>query len=168
MNPTSFRYIFLQNGVGACLFNVLLNGLIGWGLVRERTELPVWGPESVVGDTVITAFLLAFLTYLIVARQARKDLACGKVEPLVLSAGLRQLLDRFPQANLPRAFMLGLVGVMCFAVPVVAWFGAIGVASMESMHFIAYKACFAGVEAAVLTPLTVILAVNGSAEPVAS
>jgi hypothetical protein len=60
------RFVLLDNGVGAFVVNLMINGVIAWLLFCKATRVPMWGQSSIAGDTIATAFLLPAITCLIV------------------------------------------------------------------------------------------------------
>jgi hypothetical protein len=66
LTPAQRRFVLLDNGVGAFVVNLMINGVIAWLLFRKATRVPMWGQSSIAGDTIATAFLLPAITCLIV------------------------------------------------------------------------------------------------------
>jgi hypothetical protein len=82
LTPAQRRFVLLDDGVGAFVVNLLLNGAIAWLLFRKATHVPMWGQSSIADDTIVTAFLLPAITCLIaksqrVARDSRARRARG-------------------------------------------------------------------------------------------
>ena len=152
LSPAHRRLLVLDNGVGSAVFNFLLNGLIAWLLFRTATEVPLWGASSVAGDTLATAFLLPFLTCLIVSRAVERRVTQGHV-PRLAPADLPQAA--WPRrSTLARSLFLGAAGVVLAAVPVVAVLSISGFSGFAGLWpFVGFKATFAALLAAVVTPL---------------
>jgi hypothetical protein len=145
------RLLIVDNGVVSALFNFLLNGAIAWALFRSAAHVPLWGEQSVAGDTLITAFLLPLLTCLIVSRLVTRQVEQGHVPPL-------------RGANLPfsgpsrlstgvRGTLLGVTAMAFAAAPLVGALDASGFSGFALWPFVAFKAAFAAVLAAAVTPL---------------
>jgi Mg/Co/Ni transporter MgtE len=148
------RYLLVEQGIGAAIFNLLLNAGIAWLMVRSLEKVPTWGSDmSIVGDTIGTAFLLPFFTCLIVTRLARGQVRSGRLPPLPWHRTSHAALRRLPARTLPRAALLGLVCVIAFA-PVVVWaLAALEVNELGVWRFVAFKALFAAALAAVVSPV---------------
>jgi len=146
------RLLILDNGVGSAVFNFLLNGLIAWLLFRTATAVPLWGQQSVAGDTLITAFLLPFFTCLIVSRIVERRVTQGHV-PRLAAAELPP--GAWPhRSTLARSLFLGVAGVLLAAVPVVALLSFSGFSGFAGVWpFVGFKATFAALLAAIVTPL---------------
>ena len=146
------RLLVLDNGVASAAFNFLLNGVIAWLLFRTATAVPMWGESSVGVDTLITAFLLPFLTCLIVSRTVERRVTQGHVSRLAQAELPR---GAWPQrSTLARSLFLGAAGVLLAAVPVVAALSLAGFAGFAGpWPFVGFKATFAALLAAVVTPL---------------
>src|SRR6185369_14816725 len=82
MSSTQRRYLLIEQGVGAAVFNFFVNAVIAWAMFRAHPTVPLWGQQSIMGDTIGTCFILPFLTCLIVTRLARGHVRTGKVPPL--------------------------------------------------------------------------------------
>ena len=66
MSPGHLRFLLLEQGIGSAVVNFLLNGAIAWLVFRGVAQVPLWGQQSIAGDTIGTCFFLPFLTTLIV------------------------------------------------------------------------------------------------------
>ena len=62
LSAEQWRFLLLEQGIGAAVFNFLVNGGLAWLIVRGATKVVMWGPESIAGDTIGTAFVLPLLT----------------------------------------------------------------------------------------------------------
>ena len=145
------RLLVIDNGVVSAIFNFLLNGAIAWALFRTVAHVPLWGEQSVANDTLATAFLLPFLTCLIVSRLVARQVAKGHVPPL---HGVDLPLIRGSRLSpLSRAMLLGVAGVVLAALPLVAVLHASGFSGFALWPFIGFKATFGALLAAAVTPL---------------
>ena len=145
------RFLVIEQGAVPTVFNLLLNGAIAWALFRSAPHVPLWGESSVGVDLLATAFLLPFLTCLIVSPLVRRHVRDGKVPPL-------------PAAQLPhtgwsdrsamlRGLVLGAAGVVFGALPLV-W--ALSLAQAQPLavgEFVAFKAVWAALLALAVTPI---------------
>jgi hypothetical protein len=145
------RLLIVDNGIVSALFNFVLNAAIAWALFRTAVQVPLWGEQSVAGDTLITAFLLPFLTCLIVSRLVAKQVTQGHVPPLRADDPPLAAFSR--RSTLARGTLLGVASVALAAVPVVAALHASGFAGFALWPFIGFKATFAALLAAAVTPL---------------
>jgi hypothetical protein len=156
------RYILLEQGLGAAIFNFLLNGAIAWLLFRRLETVPLWGAESIAGDTIGTSLLLPFLTCLIVTRLARRALRAGRLGPLGWTRVSHPVLRWLPQGTAARGGALAAICLVALAPPTLAGLAALGVESLRLWPFVAFKASFAAAAAAVVTPIVALWAI---AEP---
>lgn len=157
------RFLLLEQGVGSALFNFLLNGVIAWLVFGSLERVPLWGEQSIAGDTVGTAFLLPFFTCLIVTRLARGQVRSGKLPPLAWRRAEHAALGLLPHGTFARALVLGVVCVAVAAPPSLWLLGRLGVDDMSSWGFVAFKAGFAAVLAAIVTPLIALCALGDAA-----
>ena len=165
MLPRDRRYLILTCCIGSAIVNAIINGGLGWGLTHTYPVLPLWRIPGVVADIAGTAFGVTFGTCLGMALQIRRDMRLGKVGPVEASAlsafspRVAALVARFPVGVLKRSVGLGAVSVI-FALPVVVGLLVLGIGSMERVPFIALKAGFAALQAAMVTPLIALAALG--------
>jgi len=151
------RYLLIEQGIGSAIFNLLLNGAIAWFMTRSLERVPLWGTDlSIAGDTIGTTFMLPFFTCLIVTRLARGQVVRGRLPPVAWRRDSHAALGRLPARTLPRALVLGLATLVAVA-PVAVW--ALTVFEVNDLgvwRFVAFKALFAAVLAAIVTPIVAL------------
>jgi hypothetical protein len=145
------RYLVVEQGLGSVIVNLLLNTAIAWLLFRGMTVVPLWGRESIAGDTIGTAFVLPFLTTLIASTLVRGQVRAGHVPALELAD--RSPLRRLPRPLAARGAVLGGATLLVVGVPTATALAAAGVGDMALREFIAFKAVFAAALGAVVTPV---------------
>jgi hypothetical protein len=150
VSPEQRRYLLLEQGIGAGVFNVALNAGIAWAMFRGLETVPLWGQQSIAGDTIGTAFMLPFLTTLIASRVVRGHVRRGRVAAMSWADGAARFV---PRRLSRRGALLGIVCLVAVALPAAAALGALGVERMSFGTFITFKALFAGVLATAVTPL---------------
>ncbi len=145
------HFLRIDQGLIPALINVVLNGVIAWAILRAHAEVPLWGDPSVGVDLLATGFLLPLLTCLIVSRIVVGQVRSGKLPPLASD----QIGSRgwHHQSILKRGLFLGVIGVLFASAPVVAALEIAQAQPIELYTFVGYKAIWAGLFAAVLTPL---------------
>jgi hypothetical protein len=151
MSPRHRRYLLLEQGIGSGIFNLLLNAAIAWVVFRGATTVPLWGEQSIGGDTIITAFMLPFLTTLIASRVVRRHVRKGNVPAFAWNGS--PLAAWLPSGLTLRGALLGILGVIVAGIPTMHVLGRLGIAEMSFGGFIAFKALFAAVLATIVTPL---------------
>jgi hypothetical protein len=159
------RYLVAEQCLGAAIFNFAINALIAWGLFRHLEEVPLWGQESIAGDTVGTCFFLPFFTGLIVTRLAHGRIRAGALPVLGRSRETLAGLGRLPGGTLRRSLVLGLVCALLVAPPALLILAALDVQSLSFWPFVTFKATFAAALAALVTPPIALAALaDGRAE----
>jgi hypothetical protein len=156
VSPEQRRYLVGQSGVGAAVGNALLNGLAGWLITRGLAEFPVWQFPGVVADIAGTAFGVTFGTALGATFQVPRDMKKGKISLGAVPPSFTSALSRLPAGALRRALWLGVISIAVFTPPVVAVLLALGDHALRRNGFIALKAGFSAIEAAIVTPLVVL------------
>lgn len=162
MSPAQRRYLLLEQGVGSGIFNFVLNGLIAWAMFRSVPDVPLWGQQSIMGDTIGTCFFLPLITCLIVTRLATGHVRTGKVAPLGWSRAAHPLLRRLPRGAARRGAALGAICIALLAPLALLALLVAEVASLPFWRFVLFKAGFAAVAATLVTPLIALWAI---AEP---
>lgn len=150
MPPSHRRFLLIDNGLVPGIINFILNGLIIWALYRGVPEVPLWGEPSYAVDLVITAFLLPFLTGLIVGPLVPPQVRQGKVA--ALPGAVFPLAGMARRGVLVRSLLLGLMGVIFAAVPMVWLLDMANAQPLATMSYVWFKAIWAGMLAAVITP----------------
>ncbi|MGH7896111.1 MAG: hypothetical protein ACREQL_15675 [Candidatus Binatia bacterium] len=151
MSPQHRRYLVFEQGIGAGVVNLALNAAIAWLLFRGAATVPLWGQQSIGGDTIGTTFLLPFITTLIASRIVRGHVRSGRVPALAWSEP--SMLRRLPAGLAGRGAVLGLACIVLVGVPATFLLGSAGVGAMTFRGFVAFKALFAAALAMVVTPL---------------
>lgn len=145
------RFLLIEQGAIPALFNLVLNGLIAWALFRSRVAVPLWGDSSVGVDLIATAFLLPFLTCLIVSSIVARQVRSGRVPPL--PPGQRPHSGWFERSPSARGLFLGALGISFGAAPIV-WALSLGNAQpFPVTSFVVFKAVWAAMLALLVTPV---------------
>ena len=126
---------------------------------RGADVVPLWGQQSIAGDTIGTSIILPFLTCLIATRLVRGHVRSGKVAPLGWSRDTQPWLGWLPRGTVARGLALGGAGLLVFAPPVLLAHVALGVTQHGLGRFVVFKASFAAAEALVMTPLVALWAI---------
>lgn len=156
LSPQHRRFLFIEQAAGGAVINLVIAALLGWLLFRDAERVPMTGAQSAVTDTLVSAFMIAFATCLIVTPIARRQMRSGRIA--ALNGGALSAL--MPSGILWRAILLGAA---CAAIvsPIVigasAHLSAMGIALR---HFLFFKLAFAAAEGAVITPLIAALAIS--------
>ena len=145
------RFLLIEQGAVPTVFNFVLNGAIAWALFRSVATVPLWGASIVGVDLLVTAFLLPFLTCVIVSALITRKVRSGNLA--VLPLGQLPHSRWFQRSVSRRGLFLGIVGVMFGAVPLV-WALSLGQSQPIPMFsFVMFKAVWAGMLALMVTPI---------------
>jgi len=152
------RFFLVDQSLVPFGINFVLNGAIAYAINRNATSIPFAGQSSIVGDTVITSFLLPFITCLIVTALIQKQISGGKLGAFasVPDAGLGGFLAA--RGNALRGALIGIAAIALVAVPTLLALGALGVDELARDAFLWFKAAYAGALAALVQPLIAWLA----------
>ncbi len=153
------RYLLLEQGLGAAVFNFVLNAGIAWLMFRGQEEVPFWGQQSIAGDTIGTSLILPLLTCLCVTPMARRRVVGGRLAPLGWTPRSHPFLGWLPRATLRRGLALGAAGVVLLAPVTLLALHAFDVDAMSLGAFVVFKAAFAAAAALVVTPLIALWAI---------
>ena len=151
MTDAHRRYLVIEQGVGAGIVNFVLNAVIAWLMFRSLDQVPLWGQSSIAGDTIGTTFFLPFLSTLIVTPLARQQIRNGRL-PAVDWDCRASALRRLPRRTFVRGLALGLAGVLLVAPPSLYVLNAVHLEQLAFWPFIVFKATFAALLGAAVTP----------------
>jgi hypothetical protein len=157
MSDDHRRYLLLEQGVGAAVFNLLLNALIAWGLTRHLDTLPLWGATSIAGDTIATGILLPLLTCVISTGLVRRQIAGGRVPPL---ADAHPAVAWMPRSAFVRGLLLAALTSSTLVPTTLALLVALEVQSLGFWSFVLFKATWAAVAAFVVSPIVALWAMG--------
>jgi hypothetical protein len=143
----------MEQGIGSAIFNLLLNGAIAWALFRHLDVVPLWGQESIAGDTLGTCFFLPFFTALIVTPLVRRRVRTGGIAALDWTRESHTLLGWLPVGTFRRALALGAVTLAVIGPLAILALQALAVGELRFTPFVAFKAVFAGLLALLVTPV---------------
>ena len=79
MSPRHRTYLLIEQGIGAGIFNVVINAAIAWLFFHGMSTVPLFGDQSIMGDTIGTTFMLPLLTAIIAGRIVRAHVRTGHV-----------------------------------------------------------------------------------------
>jgi hypothetical protein len=157
MSADHRRYLILEQGVGAAIFNFFVGGAIAWGVFRHLDVVPLWGGQSVAGDTIATGVLLPLLTSLIANGIVRRQVLGGKVRPL---ADAHPAVAWMPGSAFVRGLLLALAVSLTLVPATLALLAALGVSDMTLWPFILFKASWAALAAFVVQPIVALRAIG--------
>ena len=159
MLPAHRRYLFVEQCIGSAAVNFAINAAIAWLMFRSAASVPMWGQQSIASDTIGTTFFLPFLTGLIVTRMAQGRLRAGKLPALNWTRVSHPALDWLPRSTFRRSLTLGVACALTAAPPTIIALYAFDVGALHLWPFVAFKASFAAVLAAVVTPVIALWAI---------
>ena len=138
------------------VFNIALNATIGILLFHAAETIPLYGPRSIAGDTIATAFLLSFLVSLIVSPLTKRRMRKGHIPNWEQEATRYRVLRILPSGTLPGALVLAVL-VTTVTIPIaLATFNALSVTELTFIAFVAYKSTLAAILAAIVTPIATL------------
>ena len=121
--------------------------------------VPLWGEQSIAGDLLGTAFLLPFLTCLIVTPMARRQVAQRGFGGLGWSRTSHPWLRALPAHTVWRGGLLGVACVVSVAPFLVGTLDIVGIQAMSVRAFVLFKGVVAAVLAAGVTPIIALWAI---------
>jgi hypothetical protein len=160
MSDEHRHYLVFEQGVGGGIVNLVLNGIIAWALFRHLVAVPLWGQESIAGDTFATCFLLPFITCLIVTGLARREVARGRFQAPDWRRASHPILGRLPAGRFLRGVAFGAACLVLFAPLTVVFLSAAGFHQIHFWPFVIFKAVYAGLLGAVVTPIIALCALG--------
>jgi len=154
------RFLLLEQGLGSAVFNLLLNAGIAWVMFRHLAVVPMWGQESIGGDTLGTCFFLPFCTGLIVTALVQRRIRAGKLAPLEWTRTSHPWLNWLPPGTTKRSALLGLGTLLVVGPLSILALWSASVSELPLHHFVAFKALFAAALALLVTPIISLWALS--------
>ncbi len=156
--PAHRTFLIRDQIVGAAVVNLLINAAIGWAMFRTLAVVPLWGEWSVAADIIGTAFMLPLLTCVIVSAITARQVRRGKLPAPAWPVSRYPLLARLPANTLFRGLVLGVLAGLVVGLPAVLTVHALEVAEMDLGSFVLFKAIFAAILAALVSPVIALRA----------
>jgi hypothetical protein len=157
MSDDHRRYLIVEQGGGAAIVNFLLNGAIAWGVFRHLDVVPLWGEQSIAGDTIVTGVVLPLLTCLIATGIVRRQVLGGKVRALV---DAHPSVAWMPQRTVVRGLVLAMAVSLTLVPSTLALLTVLGVEGMGFWGFVLFKATWASAAAFVVQPVVALWAIG--------
>ncbi|MBJ20919.1 MAG: hypothetical protein GY910_01895 [bacterium] len=145
------HFLIVKQGLVPAIFNFVLNGALAWLILRHNDFLTLWGEGATGPDLLITGFLLAFLSCVIVTPLVTRQIRSGEI-PL-LGAIEAAAPGMHTRSLMARASLLGVLGIVFGALPTVGLLNWFGVEPMTVGWFVTFKAIWTGLLAAAITPV---------------
>ena len=159
MSPQHKRFL-IEQSVGSVVVNLLINSVIAYLMFRGAATVPLWGQQSIAGDTIGTTFFLPLFTCLIVTPLVRRQVRAGAVAAF---PGTPLGLQWMPERTFRRGARLGLICAVVVAPPTLWLLTRLGVTEQSFWGFVTFKACFAAALGAPVTPLIALWAIANPA-----
>lgn len=149
---THWRYILLDNGVGAAFLNFGINAAIAWLTFKHTAIVPLWGAVGMATDTIATSVILPIITCVVVTALTRWHVRAGRLPPVGGGAEQSALVRLLPRATGRRAIVTALISLVALAPLTLTLLVALGIDEMPFRDFVVFKAAFAVVNGTLVTP----------------
>lgn len=148
------KFLLVQMVIGIVI-NLTLNAGIGIFMVRGINSLPLWGNPGVALDTLAVAFLLPWLTVLVVAPFARVEMKKGTVTRFQeeLRVIRRSYLHHMPRGVLAQSMVIAGGTTLVITPVMIGILYALGISEMGAPTFVLYKSAFATILTFPVSPL---------------
>ncbi|MCF8470619.1 MAG: hypothetical protein K9G30_07530 [Parvibaculum sp.] len=136
--------------------NACINGLLAWGLLKQKAVLSLWGQEGFAVDLVVTGFIMLLILASIVVPLNRRKMTRGALPAHQWGAGstLQNLLRKLPRRLPLLALCFALFGALVVAPLTIFVLQAVSVTELTPMTYSIFKAVWAGALAALtIAPL---------------
>ena len=164
LTPSARRWLFVNAVAVPAVANAVLNYGIAWFGTRNGTPVGLWAwPWHATGsmvDTLITAFVLPFLTTLTCTATVVHDLRRGRLEALAPDVEGGRRFARFPGPVAPRALCIAALTVVVAGSLAIVVFEAGQIGTLSVTAFRTFKVAFAVGLGLVVTPLIALVAMS--------
>jgi cytochrome P450 len=139
--------------INPAVINFVVNGLLAWLIFGSRPLVTVWGTEGIVADTVLTFFLLPFLTCLIVVPLVWQMIKQGDQAAVPWRRSDIWWLAWLPQNKWLRAVSIGGTSALGGSALLLGLLYLLSVETLSANGMIFLKAGYCALLAALVTPL---------------
>ncbi len=98
----------IEQIIGNTVVNFVMNAAIAYGIFRTMPAIPLWGFDSIAGDTIATAFLLPLILTAIVTTITHKKIQNGTLPTSDWRRSSHPLLGKLPQKTWVRDLIFGV------------------------------------------------------------
>jgi len=138
----------------------VINGVIAWLILRNHPQVPLWGNVSMGVDLLATGFFLPFAMCMIVSRTIRSEVVKGKLP--ALKPDQIEIRGMYRRSILVRSLVLGVAGVVFVAAPLVVLLDLAHAQPVAFLHFVGFKAVWAGLLTLLVSPILAWWALQAS------
>ncbi len=151
----AFRKFLTVQAIICAIINLCINIALGIVLFKDIDSVPLWGNPGIVMDTFATAFLLTFLTVLIVAPFANIENKKGTAAHFQkeLSALEKSRLRFLPRSLFLRSIVLACLASLVFTPLMIGLLYAGRISELSFIYFVVYKASFATIISFPVSPV---------------
>ena len=152
LNKTQRQFIVRSFILSPVLINLVANSFLGWRSFGGRDAVSAYGTDGFALDSVLTSFLIAFLTCLVVVPIVWQSIRQG--DQAIVNWRRQEIwwMRWLPNNKWARAFMVAVVAAVLFAAIAYGLLPAVGVTSLSGSGAIAFKSVVAVTVAATVTP----------------
>lgn len=169
MFPNDYKGYLTKEVTTNGLSNAFFNGLACWYLIKDKGDMPFWGPHSFGVDIIATAFILPWIVTLILVPLQKVKMRKGKASSwnteAVAPHYMFDFVAAFPQKLWLNAILFGLIGMLVFAPALLLLLFVGQVEIFTAAEYAVFKGIWAGALAALLTTPMILL---GLRQPVAN
>ena len=146
------KFLKRDQVVGPFIVNFIINVGIPWAAFGHHATAPLWGPQSVAGDMLLTMFLLPFGLCLVTTPLICKGARDGKLPQVGTTAPIAPWVLRLPDTLLVRSLLVGLVSALLFGPPIALVLSLLGRPELPVLPFVLGKGFLCGALAAAISP----------------
>jgi hypothetical protein len=162
------RWLLINAFAFAAVVNLIINGAIAWLTTLGKHGVPVWaspvaGPSLIV-DACLTLLLLPLVACPIVTLSVWREHRRGALDLLTASPSMQSVVNRLPRTSVRRGVTFGAAALIVLGPPVVAALILVDPGRLPIAGYVVYKALFAVVLGAIVTPLAAVCAMTETLE----
>jgi cytochrome P450 len=150
------KYLMTWLVISPAMINFLANGGVAWLL--SRLGVNFWAEESLAVDTLLTLFLVSFLTALIVRPIIHQVVRQGDLSAVSWSRRDVIWLRWLPAGKWTRAVVVGLVAAILGGAIILGLGQLLGIGTLSATTAIIFKATYTALLAAIITPILALAA----------
>jgi hypothetical protein len=152
-----YKKFVATNVILITLINIFISAGIGYLVFSKLRAVALWGPQGLALDTVLSSFLLPFVTSLFLHIGVKRAISKGKVKvtPMRHTRWLASFTGKFTVA-----LLTGILVTVLIAPLTLVALEMIGPQYYKPIHAIGFKALYGGLLSLLIAPLITKLALR--------
>ncbi len=169
LTQSHWHFILVKQGLVAVLSNVFINGIIAWLIFKPAKTVSMFGSQSYAVDLTATTFFLTFFISFFAYKATFKEVLEGRLALLAWDLKKRKeykfatrLVHQFCVKPFLGSIALAVAATLFISPIAIGAFILLDARELPLMHYVVFKAFFAGLLAAIIVLLVSMVALTNN------